>query len=220
MFRLNPNGWICYLLEYVYYLPPPPPRKRTKPMEVICVGLPRCGTESLQHALLQLGYDHTCHGWDIALEYPSYLQQWAQLGRRKWLGPLNDNNIITAADFDVLIGNAVAVTDTASSAFAAEIIAAYPEAKVILNQRKDIDAWHHSINNTIIGTADHWLLFILSCLSRECFWAWHFHVRIVYPGLFRALDGNIKTGIAQNGKWVYKGSYIPTFHGRRLVKLT
>ncbi|RYP70998.1 hypothetical protein DL771_005093 [Monosporascus sp. 5C6A] len=175
MFRLNVNGWFCHLLEYVYSLPEPPPRKRTKPMEVICVGLPRCGTESLQHALLRLGYDHTCHGWDIVLEDPNYCQQWVRLSRKKWFGPLDGENNITAADFDALIGNAVAVTDTASSVFAAEMIAAYPDAKVILNQRKNIDDWHHSITNTIARAEGHWPLFILSCLSRECFWAWHSH---------------------------------------------
>lgn len=83
MFRLNLNGWFCQLLEYINALPEAPPRKRTKPMEVICVGLPRTGTESLQNALLRLGYDHTCHGWDIILENPSYLQQWARLARKK-----------------------------------------------------------------------------------------------------------------------------------------
>lgn len=41
--------------------------------------------------------------------------------------------------------------------------------------------------------------------SRECFWAWHSHVRLMYPGLFRALDGSILTGIARNGRWVYRG---------------
>ena len=27
----------------------------------------------------------------------------------------------------------------------------------------------------------------------------------MWPGLFRALDGNIETGVARNGKWVYRG---------------
>lgn len=27
----------------------------------------------------------------------------------------------------------------------------------------------------------------------------------MWPGLFRALDGNIETGMARNGKWVYRG---------------
>ena len=50
-----------FLEQYVYRMPEPPPRVRTKPMEVLCVGLPRSGTESLQQALLKLGYDYTYH---------------------------------------------------------------------------------------------------------------------------------------------------------------
>ncbi|KAK2603560.1 hypothetical protein QQS21_004240 [Conoideocrella luteorostrata] len=190
------NNWFVRFLEnYVYAMPEPPPRKRTKPMEVLCVGLPRSGTESLQHALLRLGYDHTFHGWDIIYEQPNYCQ---------WFGPLDGNTTFTADDFDPLIGHSVAVTDAAGSVFAAELIAAYPEAKVVLNYRKDLDAWHRSATTTLMRSNGHWPLFMLSCLSRECFWAWHVFVRFMWPGLFRALDGNIETGMARNGKWVYK----------------
>ncbi|KAK7048397.1 hypothetical protein R3P38DRAFT_2504967 [Favolaschia claudopus] len=220
MLRLNLNGWFCHFLEYVYAKPEPPPRKRTKPMEVLCVGLPRSGTESLQHALLRLGYDHTHHGWDIVLEEPSYCEQWAKLARKKWFGPLDGEHNITAADFDALLGHSVAVTDTAGSVFAAEIIAAYPEAKVILNYRKDIDAWHHSLKTTIARSDSHWGFWLLSCLSRECFWAWHSHVRLFYPGLFRALDGNIMTGIGRNGKWVYREHYNMVVPKERLLEWT
>ena len=203
--RLNLNGWFCQFLEnYVYAMPP---RKRTKPMEVLCVGLPRSGTESLQHALLRLGYDHTFHGWDIIYEEPNYCQQWVRLCRRKWFGSLDGNTTITAADFDALLGHSVAVTDAAASVFAAELVAAYPDAKVILNYRKDLDAWHTSAIHTLVRANSLVLLLLLSILSRECFWSWHLFVRFMWPGLFRALDGNIETGISRNGKWVYRGMY-------------
>lgn len=79
------NSWFMRFLEdYVYALSEPPPRTRTKPMEVLCVGMPRTGTESLQHALLRLGYDHTYHGWDIIYEQPNYAQQWVRLCRKKY----------------------------------------------------------------------------------------------------------------------------------------
>ncbi|KAK7419644.1 hypothetical protein QQX98_003235 [Neonectria punicea] len=199
------NSWWCRLLEnYVYALPEPPKRTRTKPMEVLCVGMPRSATESLQHALLTLGYDHTYHGWDIVYEEPNYSEQWVRLCRKKWFGDLDGNTTITAADFDAVLGHSVAVTDAAASVFAAELIAAYPDAKVVLNYRKDLDAWHRSATTTILRSNGHWALFALSCLSRDGFWAWHVFVRFMWPGLFRALDGNIETGIARNGKWVYK----------------
>ncbi|GAB1318435.1 NAD dependent epimerase/dehydratase [Madurella fahalii] len=199
------NGWFYHLLErYVYAVPDPPPRKRTKPMQVLCVGLPRSGTESLQHALLKLGYDHTFHGWDIIYEEPNYCQQWVRLCRKKFFGPLDGKTTITAAEFDALMGHSVAVTDAAASVFAPELIAAYPDAKVILNYRKDMDAWHRSATNTLVRANKHWALWLLSRLDRQCFWAWHLYVDFMWPGLFRALDGNIETGIARNGRWVYR----------------
>jgi hypothetical protein len=157
--------------------------------------------------LLRLGYDHTFHGWDIIYEEPNYCQQWVRLCRRKWFGSLDGNTTITAADFDALLGHSVAVTDAAASVFAAELVAAYPDAKVILNYRKDLDAWHTSAIHTLVRANSLVLLLLLSILSRECFWSWHLFVRFMWPGLFRALDGNIETGISRNGKWVYRGMY-------------
>lgn len=77
------SWWWRFLENYVYAVPEPPPRTRTKPMEVLCVGLPRSATESLQTALLKLGYDHTYHGWDIVYETPNYSSKWVRLCRKK-----------------------------------------------------------------------------------------------------------------------------------------
>lgn len=96
----------------------------------------------------------------------------------RWFGPLDGNTTFTAA---------------------------YPEAKVVLNHRRDLDAWHRSATTTLMRSNGLWAIFLLSCPSRECFWAWHLYVRFMWPGLFRALDGNIETGMARNGKWVYRG---------------
>ncbi|CVL07445.1 uncharacterized protein FPRN_13663 [Fusarium proliferatum] len=181
------SWWWRFLENYVYAVPEPPPRKRTKPMEVLCVGLPRSATESLQTALLKLGYDHTYHDWDMVYETPSYSSKWVRLCRKKRV-----------------CGLSVAVTDTAASVFAAELIAAYPDAKVVLNYRKDLDAWHESAVKTLVSVNENWALYILSCLGKVPFWGWHVYERFMWPGLFRALDGNIETGIARNGKWVYK----------------
>ncbi|KAF9774150.1 hypothetical protein IL306_007900 [Fusarium sp. DS 682] len=194
------NSWWWHFLEnYVYAVPEPPPRKRTKPMEVLCVGLPRSATESLQTALLKLGYNHTYHGWDIVYETPNYSSKWVRLCRKN-----DGNTTISKEEFDAVLGHSVAVTDAAGSVFAAELIAAYPNAKVVLNYRQDLDAWHESAVKTLVGVHENWVLYMLSCLGREPFWGWHVYERFMWPGLFRALDGNIETGIARNGKWVYK----------------
>lgn len=202
------SWWWHFLERYVYALPPPPPRTRTRPMEVICVGLPRSGTESLQQALLALGYDHTYHGWDIIYDEQCYSPGWVALARRKWFPWEGDGDApISAADFDALLGHSVAVTDAAASVFAAEMIAAYPEAKVVLNMRRDVDAWHRSVLNTLVKVNDSWAFWIASFLDRECFWAWHVYERFLWPLLFRGPDGSMAKAIERNAKWVSRGGH-------------
>ncbi|KAH8894305.1 hypothetical protein GQ53DRAFT_859071 [Thozetella sp. PMI_491] len=199
------NSWYYRFLEnYVYVRPSPPPRKRTKPMEVLCVGMPRSGTESLQIALLKLGYDYTLHGWDLIHEEPNYAQEWVKLCRKKWFGPLDGGSPFTAEEFDAVLGHSVAVTDAAASVFAAELIAAYPDAKVVLNYRNDLDAWHRSATQTIVKVNKGWGIYLLAGLSGQIFWSWQLYIRLMWPGLFRALDGDIETGMSRNGKWVYR----------------
>lgn len=175
-------------------------------MEVLCVGPPRSGTESLQHALLKLGYDYTYHGWDIVFDQPAPAQEWAKLARRKFcpMDNIDGDCEITAADFDRLIGHCVAVTDAPSSVFASEMIRAYPEAKVVLNIRRDPDKWHQSAMKHLVTANNNWLIYFTSFFSKELFWVWHAYHRILWNGLFRCIDGNHYAGIGKNGKWIYR----------------
>jgi len=63
MDSLDSPIWRSLESAYGYFAPNPPPRRRdpNSPVQVLCVGLPRSGTESLQQALLTLGYDYTYH---------------------------------------------------------------------------------------------------------------------------------------------------------------
>lgn len=103
------------------------------------------------------------------------------------------------------MGHSTAVTDAAGSVFAAELIEAYPDAKIVLNYRKDLDAWHSSASKTIVSVKHNWVLWILSFLSRHVFWSWHVYLDFMWSGIFRGLDNDIETGLKRNGKWVYKG---------------
>lgn len=123
----------------------------------------------------------------------------------RWFGPLDGNTTFTREDFDAVMGHSTAVTDAAGSVFAAELIEAYPDAKIVLNHRKDLDAWHRSASQTIANVKYNWALWILSFLSRHGFWAWHVYLDFMWSGIFRGLDNDIETGISRNGKWVYKG---------------
>lgn len=210
------NAWWWFILEnYIYALPPYKPRKRTKPMQVLCVGPPRSGTESLQQALLMLGYQHTYHGWDIVYEDPPIpAPGWVRLARKKWFGadnpaPNSGDAGISAEEFDELIGHCVAVTDAAASCFAPEMVKAYPEAKVVLNVRRDLDKWHESAVKTLVHVNESWSFWVASLLDREAFWAWHVYERFLWALFFRAPDGDMAGAIKRNGKWIYRGEFLP-----------
>lgn len=188
----------------LYREPEPPARIRTKPMQVICPGFPRSGTESLQIALLKLGYDYTFHGWDIMFEEPHRMAAWCRLADKKFAGAPDGESNITASDFDALLGHAVAVTDAAASVFAAEMIAAYPTAKVVLNRRRDLDAWHRSAIANIGHTFENWPIWIASWFSGYGYWSLTVWSRYLWLSLFRTKDGNAAQAIRRNGKWIYR----------------
>ncbi|KAK2603796.1 hypothetical protein QQS21_003998 [Conoideocrella luteorostrata] len=202
---LSPNNILfTSLLEKIHHLPDPPPRIRTQPMQVLCVGLPRSGTESLQQALLHLGYDHTLHGFDMTFEEKPRYPAWTRLIRKKWYGDKSGTASISAAEFDAVLGHCVAVTDIAASMFAVELIDAYPDAKVVLNMRSDLDAWHVSAQQTLLALWDNWAVYVGSFFDAELFWAWHGCMRFLLPILFRAPDGNLGSAVRKNGKLVYR----------------
>lgn len=203
-FQISLNSSIWTLIERVYAMPPTPPRRREKPMQVLCVGLPRSGTESLQQALLHLGYNHTYHGWDIVYDSECHSPGWVALARKKFY----EGKTLTAEDFDGVMGHSVAVTDAAASVFAADLIAAYPEAKVVLNMRGNVDAWRKSLESTLVKANESWAWWIASWLDRECFWAWHVYERFLWPLLFRAPDGDMAEAIRRNAGWIQRGTFF------------
>ena len=201
------SAWWRFLENYVYAMPIPPPRSRTKPMEVIAIGPPRSATESLQAALLRLGYDHTHHGWDIVFEEPSYCRAWGRLARRKFFNDPPNKGPITTADFDEVLGNSVAVTDAAGSVFAAEMIRAYPDAKIVINKRKDLDKWLASMDESVLDVNRNNLLWFMSWFDSRLWWTWHTYERLLWPALFRCLDSRegFTAAARARGKSVYEG---------------
>ncbi|CAL5871894.1 uncharacterized protein PFLUO_LOCUS6149 [Penicillium psychrofluorescens] len=188
-----------WLLHAVYGLPVPA-GKRQRPMEVLAVGISRSGTESLREALHILGFDHTYHGFDTILP-PSSLEATYRLLQKKYTttpssGPQSAK--LTAEDFDTILGDSVGVSDLLAAEFAPELIAAYPDAKVILNVRRDLDGWYHSMQQTM-GYFDSnpvdwdWCK---SWFSAELFWVRQAMCRTMMPRFFRG-------SFLSNGKWVY-----------------
>lgn len=104
-------------------------------MKVLGVGVGRTGTLSLKAALEQLGFGPCFHGRHV-LDHPDRLPMWeaAAAGR--------------VVDWQAVFDGYQSSVDWPGAAFWRELIAAFPDAKVILTLR-DPDGWYESVSNTI-----------------------------------------------------------------------
>ncbi|CAK4034448.1 Hypothetical predicted protein [Lecanosticta acicola] len=135
---------------------------RTRPFEILALGLSRSGTDSLCKALEILGYP-CYHGWRT-LDEPEQSVLWAQAieGKyenrgRQWEGE---------EDFDRILGPYTACTDLPCAMFTTELIDAYPDAKVILNLRPR-EEWHRSIVKSVDAKMKSWTGWLMCKFDME-----------------------------------------------------
>lgn len=125
--------------------PPPGPQRE---MKVLALGLPRTGSTSIAEALTILGYKDVYH-CTKAINSP---RDWQILGRAADATfpclPSYTGVPFTRHDWDELYAPCEGTTDAASM-FGPSLLAAYPEAKVLLVER-DYERWHASIFNSLL----------------------------------------------------------------------
>ncbi|KAJ7485575.1 P-loop containing nucleoside triphosphate hydrolase protein [Mycena latifolia] len=111
---------------------------RTVPMKVLVLGFFRTGTKSMQVALETLGYHKTHHGGS-PIYNPVERDMWVNVVNAKFVGK---GKPVGREEFDELLGHCqAAVADGPCLLFAEELIAAYPDAKVILTNRDPAKWW-------------------------------------------------------------------------------
>lgn len=192
------------LKDWIYGLPDLPPRVRTKPLQVICAGPSRSATESLAIALRKLGIE-TYHGWNFYTDNPVRCYELAKVMRKKWRGPPDGESHLTAADFDALFGHAEAVVDVPATFAFPELFTAFPDTKVILNTRRDLNAWHRSVVNNFVPLQQSWFLFVVAHFQKEMFWMRDLTHNYFIPGLLRSLwPSSTTSSILYCGKWAYR----------------
>ncbi|OCL13505.1 hypothetical protein AOQ84DRAFT_282984 [Glonium stellatum] len=118
--------------------------KRVVPMEVLVLGLGRTGSMSMVAALQKLGYDDVYH-MSAAIANPPDIDMWQEAIDAKYFGK---GKPYGRQEWDQLLGHCMAVTDFPTAAFPEELIAAYPDAKVILTTR-DPEKWYQSVYSTL-----------------------------------------------------------------------
>ena len=165
-------------------------------MKVLALGLPRTATDSLRVALGRLGYSHVYHGFDHIADARDCVN-WVHLWSLK-----TSNQVIRRSDFDLVLGHCEAVTDMPACIFAKELMDAYPEAKIIVNYREDVEAWHRSVIN-VWSTAEKqagWIHPLLVWFHAKMFWVNVNELRMTYNGLFRS-------NYRKNAKAAYRDHY-------------
>jgi hypothetical protein len=108
-------------------------------LKVIGAGLPRTATWSQKLALEQLGFG-PCYHMSEALEHPEHWPQWEAAAAGQ------------PVDWRALFAGWGSTTDAPGCHFYRELMAAYPEAKVLLSVR-DEERWFASTQNTILSGA-------------------------------------------------------------------
>lgn len=118
------------------------PMARAKPMRVLCLGQSRTGTMTLLAALEQLGY--TPYHLSTAKGSPkTNLSLWREALDAKFHGK---GKPWGRTEFDKILGAYDVVLDIPAICFVQELVAAYPEAKVIVTQQ-DVDSWLQNMNS-------------------------------------------------------------------------
>ncbi|KAI9728247.1 MAG: hypothetical protein M1834_007740 [Cirrosporium novae-zelandiae] len=122
--------------------------KRQIPLQVLSLGMSRTGTMSIRAALYILGYKKPCHAFTF-FENPRDFDLWTEYIKAKFGPPgCTKYPIPGRVEFDQILGDCDATTDMPTNLFGPELVAAYPDAKVILVER-DIDRWADSISKAI-----------------------------------------------------------------------
>ncbi|KAJ6549245.1 hypothetical protein DFH09DRAFT_1169375 [Mycena vulgaris] len=121
------------------------PMQRTVPMQVLALGFQRTGTASLKIALETLGYVRTNHGFSVFSRLEE-INMWIQAIKAKFFG---EGTPYGREEWDRLLGDCQAIADMPHILFAEELIAAYPEAKVVLTNRSP-ESWWKSYHATVL----------------------------------------------------------------------
>lgn len=188
------------LFQLVYRQRTPPPT-RHRPLQVICLGLPRSGTESLSRALSHLGYASISHGFDWWINRASDSALYYELAVRRAKDALpSDPAALRRQYLDRLTGDFDATTDVPTAWFAGELVRAYPDAKVVLNRRRDVQAWKRSFRKTVLPIVEDRVYWWLSWFHAELFWALGLTLRCHGKELFQ---GNFE----RNAEDAYVGHY-------------
>lgn len=156
----------------------------------------------MQAALQILGCGPTYHGF-IPMYNPSHCASWTLGFEAKYH---HRGTPFTLHDWDRLLGSYGSVTDMPAICFAEELIATYPNAKVVLVER-EIESWYRSFSQGLIEPFYLPIVRVLAALDPGLLWKVQAMFSYVYEdrrGFFRA---GSKREVEGRAREVYREHY-------------
>lgn len=96
---------------------------------------------AIRAALKSLGYDDVYHYFSVLAENPRDSDMWVDAFRGKFEP---GHRRFEKKDWDQLLGHCEVLNDTPCNVFVEELMEAYPDAKIILTVRDNVDQWYES----------------------------------------------------------------------------
>ena len=166
--------------------------RREVPMEVLCLGPGRTGTDSMRVALEVLGFTSCYHGYSCVMENPPDNYMW----KRALDWKLEGKGAWTKENWDQLLGHCRGVSDLPCVLFAKELIEAYPDAKVIMSlPPKGFDRWYKSCCDTIVTLRDDW--------TRDAWGLVNHEADLTRRTFFRSFDAFWRGDFRKNARQVF-----------------
>lgn len=153
-------------------------------------------------ALEALGIKPAYHGFNMFSNTLDNVM-WAEGLRAKFFPEQSTIQPFGRPEFDQLLGGHAALTDMPANGFAAELIAAYPEAKVVLVER-DVESWFKSFDEGVVSSLFTRISAVLSRIDKTYLKPLDDVTHLYMRGMFRA---NTREELRENAKMVYTEHY-------------
>jgi hypothetical protein len=153
-------------------------------------------------ALEILGYDPCLHGFSIFSNIRD-AEMWEEGLKAKFSPQESRIAPFGQVELDQLLWKYRALCDMPAACFVPELLAAYPDAKVVLVER-DIEAWYESFDKAIIQTVWQPVSEWISWMDQEYLWKLRNLTHTVMRTYFRARGPE---ELARNARTVYREHY-------------
>ena len=150
-------------------------------LQVIAAGLPRCATSSLQAVFVDDFHLGPCMHMDQVAPYTEML-------KLTHAAVLEKDKTKRQAILRKIFNGYNSTSDFPGMVFVDDLMEMYPDAKIILNQRKSPEAWATSIDRSLKYFGSKTYLCICYLMPTDY---WHYQIRQAVETLFRERYGDV-----------------------------